>query len=83
MRKYIPNEGDLVRLSANGLRQVHGLRSQEEIEAQMRGVRVLQVDPADTVPVCYDVELEAPFDKYLLTEQDVERLPGSATAGGV
>ena len=64
--------GDLVRLNANGLRQIHGLRNAEQIQAYNAGVRITNLEPAFTDPPVNAVDLEPPFDILILTEWDIE-----------
>ena len=61
----------IVRLTDAGLHQLGGLRTNEQIRAQMRGVAVTAVSLAYTVPEVYNVDLAAPFERFLLTSCDV------------
>jgi hypothetical protein len=62
----------VVRLTDHGLKQIGGLRSNAEVQAQQRGVAVIAVSRAHTTPECWNVDLAAPFAHLLLTSPDVE-----------
>jgi hypothetical protein len=71
-RIWRPERGMRVRLTDEGLRQIGGLRSNEEVHAQVQGVPIVEVSRAGTTPECWNVDLAGPFDAYLLTSPDVE-----------
>jgi hypothetical protein len=73
MSQYVPKVGDVVRLNAHGLTQVGGLKTPEQVDAQVKGSRVLAVTRAAVEPeVVYDVDLEGPFFPFLLTNYSLE-----------
>lgn len=72
MTEYVPKVGERVRLSRRGLQTVRGLRSPEEIDAHLKGSIVVNVEPVDTIPPCYAVDLDGPLGMFLITHLDVE-----------
>jgi len=71
--------GDRVRLNRRGLAVIRGLDTPEQIDAQTRGVLILELyphnDPAD---IC-GVELEEPFDNLFLDLKDLEKVPHASS----
>lgn len=66
--------GDIVRLNESGLRVCLGLTTKVEIDAQVRGVKLLEIidDPTNN-PGCMGVDLEPPLDKFL-SLNDIEHV---------
>jgi len=72
--EFIPHVGDLVRLNAHGLRTIHGLKTPEEVCAYRDGSRVVSVEPIDTVPPLFAVEIDGPLGRMILNHTDVEAM---------
>lgn len=64
--------GDRVRLNRHGLRQVHGLKTPEELEAQRAGAEILAIEAVATDPPCSYVELSGPLGRPFITDLDIE-----------
>lgn len=64
--------GDVVRFNAHGLSQIGGLRTPEQVAAHTKGVKILAIEDAFTVPPSAMLWLEEPFYSFLTTDWDVE-----------
>lgn len=71
-RIWKPRFGQLVRLTFQGMNQVGGINTPEQLNAQNTGFKVTRVSLAHTEPEVYNVDVDGPFAHLLLTSCDVE-----------